>query len=208
MLETNNLTISSTQNIDSLKFIYKELVKKTMNSISPISKALYSSITVYKKNTGYLIHAGANIDPQSIELLKIPEHRNCAEKQAAISAYRNDEETNDNLKLLFLYRKPNGEPKFPAEKLIPCMDCYQAYLQDLQANNGKLVLILEDNEPRDFVNANYCQSEEVNKIKTIESEDGTCIHYVIIPSDAMRYLNIEIELGARVCADHTKSRQL
>jgi cytidine deaminase len=201
LLEGDSLSISSASNLESLSLISNQLLNKTKDAISPISQALYSSITVYKKKSGYLIHVGANIDPSSKDLLKIPEYRNCAEKQAAISAYRNDQESNDNLKILFLYRKPNGEPTFPAEKLIPCKDCYQSYLQDLQRNMGKLVLILSDNVPREFINANHCKSKEINLIKSIESKTFGLIYYVIIPSDAISYLNIEKELGARVCAD-------
>ena len=180
--------------------IYHELIHKISDCIAPLSSAFYSSIMVYGKgNPSYLIHAGANIDPETKEQLKDPIYRNCAEKQAAVSALKEDNETNKNLNVLFLFRKAQHHEIFPAEKLIPCKDCHRTYIEDLMANNGKLILVLEDSEQREFLLPGYEEAEQINKIRTFKSAMGESINYVVIDSDAMRFLKIEPELGARVC---------
>lgn len=137
-----------------------------------------------------MIHAGANIDPSSIELLKSRKHRNCAEKQAAISAASEDLLSNDQMRIMFLYRKQ--DKKLKAEKLLPCIDCYETYINDLIKNKGLLVLIIDDNEERVFVNDKHYD----NSIKTLNG-----INYKIFDAAAMHNLNIETVLGARVCAE-------
>jgi len=179
--------------------IYHELIHKINDCVSPLSNALYSSIMVYKKESEFLIHAGANIDPETTEQLKDPIFRNCAEKQAAVSALTCDKETNKALKILFLFRKAHQCEIFPAEKLIPCKDCYKAYIEDLIANSGKLVLVIEDDEPREFLLPGYKAAESVNEIRTFKTTMGEAIHYVIFDSEAMKFLKVEKELGMRVC---------
>lgn len=178
--------------------IYHELIHKINDCVAPLSNALYSSIMIYEKGDRYLIHAGANIDPETAEQLKNPLYRNCAEKQAALSAFTSDAETNEDLKTLFLFRKAHNGERFPAEKLIPCKDCYRSYIEDLMANDGKLVLIIEDSEPREFL-VPGCEDEAIrNQIRTIKSSMDEAINYVILDSQAMKFLKVEKELGGRV----------
>lgn len=179
--------------------IYHELIHKINDCVAPLSSAFYSSIMVYQRKHEYLIHAGANIDPLKKEQLKDPIFRNCAEKQAALSAFIKDSETNADLKILFLFRKARRHEVFPAQKLIPCKDCHRAYLEDLMANNGKLVLVIEDAEPREFLLPGYKEAERVNKIRFFKTAMNEQVNYVIIYAAAMQFLKIEAELGARVC---------
>lgn len=190
------------QDDEALGFIelYKELVLKINDCIAPISKAYYSSIMVYKNGGGLCIHSGANIDPEKKEQLKEPIHRNCAEKQAALSASWHDQLSNRNLKILFLFRKSFTNQKFSAEKLIPCKDCSRNYVEDLLKNNGKLVVILEDDQPRDFLTKSFDRADSINQIKTLEVSKSHNMNYVIIDAEAMKFLKVESELGARVCS--------
>jgi len=188
--------------------IYHELIHKINDCIAPLSNAFYSSIMIYGKgNPSYLIHAGANIDPDTKEQLKDPVHRNCAEKQAAVSASKQDNETNENLKVLFLFRKSQHHEVFPAEKLIPCKDCYRTYVEDLMANKGKLVLVIEDSEYKDFFLPGYEKAEQANKIRTIKSTRDGSVNYVVIDSEAMKFLKIEPQLGARVNCHSERSEE-
>lgn len=174
-----------------MKLIQEALLLKSKDAIAPLSGAAYSSLQVYSSDDKLMIHAGANIDPSSIELLKSRKHRNCAEKQAAISAAAKDLLNNSKMRVMFLYRKQNT--KLKAEKLLPCSDCYKTYIPDLIKNKGHLILILDDNSARKFVD----DPAYDNSIKTLGD-----IHYKIINADAMPNLNIEKSLGARVCAEH------
>ncbi|MBT6843619.1 MAG: hypothetical protein HOA17_07480 [Candidatus Melainabacteria bacterium] len=175
---------------EALKLVAEALINKSKEVVAPISGAIYSSIQVYSNNDKLLIHAGANIDPSSIELLKSRKHRNCAEKQAANSAAAEDLLNNAQMLIMFLYRAQ--DQKLKAEKLLPCIDCYETYIPELIKNKGLLVLIIDDDDERIFVNdTNYD-----NSIKTLQG-----IHYKIIDSTAMHNLNIETVLGARVCAE-------
>ena len=89
---------------EALKLVAEALINKSKEVVAPISGAIYSSIQVYSNNDKLLIHAGANIDPSSIELLKSRKHRNCAEKQAANSAAAEDLLNNAQMLIMFLYR--------------------------------------------------------------------------------------------------------
>ncbi|MDA0772452.1 MAG: hypothetical protein O3C63_05870 [Cyanobacteria bacterium] len=197
-METDNSALDSSS-YAALQLITEALIIKSKDAVAPLSGAIYSSLQVYSNDDKLLIHAGANIDPSSIELLKSRKHRNCAEKQAAISAASLDLVSNSEMRIMFLYRAQ--DQKLKAEKLLPCIDCYETYIPELIKNKGKLVLILDDNSARTFINdASYD-----NSIKTLENSDSknesNNIHYKIIDAAAMQNLNIEKVLGARVCAE-------
>lgn len=103
------------------------------------------------------------------------------------------------MRIMFLYRAQ--DQKLKAEKLLPCIDCFETYIHDLAKNKGRLVLILDDDSVRTFINdASYD-----NSIKTLENSDSKNkfknIHYKIFDASAMHNLNIEKVLGARVCAE-------
>lgn len=181
--------------LTGLKLIQEMLVKKTQDSDCSLSNAYYSAIHVYLDNGELKIYSGANIDPSSYELFKSRNHRNCAEKQAALAA-KLDQLTNAAMQIMFLYRKPEAAKLFPAEKLLPCKDCYENYIQDLIDKDGHLVLIIDDNEPRKFFkNTNLDCS--INSVEV----NGQLVHYKIFNAKEMMHLNIENTLGGRVCAE-------
>ena len=96
---------------------------------------------------------------------------------------------------MFLYRAQ--DQKLKAEKLLPCIDCYETYIPELIKNKGLLILILDDDSPRTFVSdASYD-----NSIETLTKNESKNIHYKILDATAMQNLNIEEVLGARVCAE-------
>jgi cytidine deaminase len=171
------------------------LIAKTQDSDSPLSNAYYSAIHFYLDNGNLKIYSGANIDPSSYELFKSRKHRNCAEKQAALVA-KLDQLTNVEMRIMFLYRKRETERQFSAEKLLPCKDCYENYIQDLIDKDGHLVLIVDDNETRNFFkNPNLDSS--INSVEV----NGQIINYKIFNAKEMMHLNIENTLGGRVCAE-------
>ncbi|MDD9897733.1 MAG: hypothetical protein OXU45_01910 [Candidatus Melainabacteria bacterium] len=175
---------------EALTLIRKLVQDKAEHALAPISAAHYGAIHCYYKSNELLMHAGANIDPSSIELLKSRKHRKCAEKEAAKSAASIDSLDNPELKIMFLYRKDNSG--MPAQKLVPCSDCYQNFIASLIKNDGKLVLILDDDAPREFVdNKNYDNS--ISKLGET--------YYKILDTKALMNLNIEESLGARVCTE-------
>ncbi len=182
-------------NLAALQLIQETLRNKTQDSVSPLSNAYYSAIHFYLKDGELKIHSGANIDPSSYELFKSPKHRNCAEKQAALSA-KLDHLTNTSMQTMFLYRKQEPGREFLAEKLLPCSDCYRTYIKDLIDNDGHLVLIIDSKEPKKFFKHihldNSINSTEIN---------GQTINYKIFSAKEMLHLNIETALGARVCAE-------
>lgn len=179
------------QHSQALKLIRTSLQNKAKHALAPISAAHYSAIHCYYKSNNLIIHSGANIDPSSIELLKSRKHRNCAEKQAANSAASQDLLSNKEMQIMFLYRQNNSGMR--AEKLVPCIDCYQTYIKDLIKNNGKLVLILDDDSPREFVN----ERDYNNSISQLGD-----VYYKVLDARALMNLNIETSLGGRVCAEH------
>ena len=119
----------------------------TTKSMTEFSDYQKQSTNNHKK---YSIHAGANIDPASAALLKSVKHRNCAEKLAVNSACEHDNQTKDNLKYIFLYRREKQFGVYAAEKLLPCSDCQGKYFQQLIDNDGKLIIFLNNNIPRNF----------------------------------------------------------
>jgi len=99
---------------------------------------------------------------------------------------------------MFLYRKQKHNECVPACKLVPCRDCYEKYLVDLMKNNGRLVLIMDDNVDRVFL-----QKPEgapvIEKVHSIDLGEGARVNYKIFSADAMKFLQIENSLGERVC---------
>lgn len=176
---------------EGLALISQIIKAKTKDSRCSISQAYYSAIHFYKQNEELKIHAGANIDPSRRELLKIKEHRNCAEKQAALSAIKIDKLSNPEMHMMFLYRRKDPARFLAAEKLLPCPDCYQRYIKDLIKNNGYLVLIVDDAEKRNFFSKDGFDSS----IKSIEINKQK-IFYKIFNKHEMSFLNIEKTLGA------------
>ena len=181
--------------LNGLQLIQETLVRKTQDSDSPLSKAYYSAVHFYLDNGKLKIYSGANIDPSSYELFKSRKHRNCAEKQAALAA-ATEHLTNTAMQVMFLYRKHESGRQFSAEKLLPCRDCYENYIQDLIDKDGHLVLIVDDNEAREF----FKSPNGDNSIKTVEVA-GQKINYKIFDAKEMMHLNIEAVLGGRVCAE-------
>ena len=181
-----------------LRKLATHLLAKSCDAINPISHTSYSAVLVYKKNNNYLLFSGANIDPEQKEDLKNPLKRNCAEKQAAITAQRIDGLDNSQLRFMFLYRKQKTNECVPACKLVPCRDCYEKYLIDLIKNNGRLVLIMDDNVDREFLK-NPNGTEVLEKVHSIDLGEGARVNYKIFGASAMELLKIEDSLGQRVC---------
>lgn len=188
-------------------------MRKTDDCNNPISGAFYSSIFVYrdKDTQTFSLHAGANIDPEKAEYLKKVEHRNCAEKQAALSGAMH-QMTNKELAMMFLYRKNTKGKEFPAEKLVPCMDCNSQYVQDLIKNDGKLILLIDDDMKRDFFMPGYKDAAIASSIKKIKPSSGQEFFYTIFNSEAMKFMKVETQLGGRVCNHshhhHSKPKDL
>jgi len=198
LLETGKDSNWTSQEFLVLRKLASHLLAKSNDAINPISNTSYSAVLVYKKNNNYLLFSGANIDPECKEDLKNPLKRNCAEKQAAITAQRIDGLNNSELRFMFLYRKQKPSECVPACKLVPCRDCYEKYLVDLIKNNGRLVLIMDDNIDRVFL-----QKPEgapvIEKVHSIDLGEGARVNYKIFSADAMKFLQIENSLGERVC---------
>jgi cytidine deaminase len=149
---------------------------------------------VYERNEDLLIHAGANIDPQYRGQFADPKYRNCAERQAAISAWNSDQLTKQNLQIMFLYRKKNSSHNYGAEKLLPCRDCNEQYIEALIKNHGKLILIIDDNHPRTFL-------KEGSSKQLIDSVsiNGLLICYKIFDHKEIAFLKTEKDLAPRIC---------
>lgn len=179
--------------------INKILKAKTKDSQCQISHAYYSAIHFYKQNDKLKIHAGANIDPSRKELLQDKTHRNCAEKQAALSAKNCDKLSNNEMQIMFLYRRKDPSRFLGPEKLLPCLDCYQSYIKDLIKNNGYLVLIIDDDEKRNFFNKEGFDSN----IKTLEINKEK-VFYKIFNKHEMNFLHIEKVLGSSALLPNSK----
>ncbi len=177
------------------------LIQQTMltvseKSICPISGASYSALLFYHRDKKLFIHAGANIDPESKDKFARTEYRNCAERQAAISAADVDHLTNNDLKMIFLYRKQASTHHHVAEKLLPCSDCNSKYMQALVANGGHLILILDDNHHREFLEGGSTLSDQL--VHTV-SMGSTIVNYKIFSSELIPRLKMETQLASRVC---------
>lgn len=172
------------------KNLYQELREISLSAIAPISHAFYSCILVFENNGRFLVHAGSNIDPLKKENLKNIKFRNCAEKQASLSAFEEDDLMNDKLKILFLFRLDNKIKKLSSEKLLPCKDCYEKYIVDLYKNNGVLVLVSEEMESQDFL------LDQSKASVQISFDDE--FRFVFLKAEDLKQLNLEQGLGSNI----------
>ena len=148
-----------------------------------------------KVNKKYSIHAGANIDPPDKSLMGCVKHRNCAEKLAVKSGCEHDHQNITNLKYLFLYRKEKQFGVYAPEKLLPCSDCQSKYFKQLIKNNGKLIVFLNNNIPRNFFREDtpfYTSS----LIETLTVNPSESIYYRIFTAEEIPYLKVEGSLGS------------
>lgn len=184
--------------------LVEALIQKSMDAHNPISNAAYSSFLIYHAMDDIKIHAGANIDPHHHDHFSSPEHRNCAEKQAHLSAQSAAESGElelDCLDLMLLFRKPQEDREHHPEMLVPCSDCATKQLLDLYDNNGKLVLVLPDDSEREFlVNGNPLNNDHKPSSFEIETDEGEKRKYFyrIITHEEFPYLRIEANLGSKI----------
>jgi hypothetical protein len=181
------------QNFDKKFFenLYTEARRISQTAIAPISHAYYSSILVFENKDKFFVHAGSNIDPLKKENLKIAKFRNCAEKQASLSALETDRLENKQLKILFLFRLDDKIKELNSQKLLPCKDCFDKYIVDLKKNNGVLVLISEEMTANNFLT-------EASKIQEIRFEEE--FRLIFFKGDNLSKLHLEEKLGASVNA--------
>jgi len=179
-----------------LSALYKILQEKTSDCINPISQAYYSAIAIFEKNDKIYVHAGANIDPESPERFKDPDYRNCAEKQAMLSAAQADGLGQDALKLILLYRKIETGQQMLPEKFIPCKICHRDYVHKLIDNQGYLLLFFEHEHDYNF----FYDFELSNdyKMRKIIDTNGKSFFLTVIDQVGLKQLKCETELGARV----------
>lgn len=170
--------------------LYNQAKNISKTALAPISQAYYSSILVYKNKNGFLVHSGSNIDPLKKENLKIAKFRNCAEKQASLSALEIDRLDNNKLKILFLFRLDNKIKKLSSEKLLPCKDCFEKYIIDLQKNNGTLVLISEEMEADDFLQNGAKPRSQINF--------DNKIRFIFFQGEELTKLKLESNLGSNI----------
>jgi hypothetical protein len=137
-----------------------------------------------------MVHSGSNIDPLKKENLKISKFRNCAEKQASLSALELDGLDNNKLKILFLFRLDNKIKKLNAEKLLPCKDCFKKYIIDLQKNNGTLVLISEEMEADNFLQNGAKPETQIN----FDNQ----FRFIFFQGDELSNLKLEDKLGSNI----------
>jgi hypothetical protein len=174
---------------DFYEKLYLEAKSISKKAIAPHSNAYYSSIFVFQKQGEFFVHAGANIDPQKKENLKNAKFRNCAEKQASLSALEADNLGNEFLKILVLFRLDNKSKKLNSQKLLPCKDCFEKYILDLQKNNGVMIIISEEMQADDFILG--CALD-----KKISFADK--FRFLFFYKEDMNNLNLEAQLGANV----------
>jgi cytidine deaminase len=199
-------------NPQGLKSVYNAILEKNQDAICPVSNAAYSAIAVFQTSlkssltrssikafphlgNKYTIHAGANIDPPSANLLSCTEHRNCAEKQAISSACENDRQDLRDLKFLFLYRRNKEYGSYSPEKLLPCKDCQARYFKYLIKNKGKLIIFSGENIPKYFLTAQSGVIENA-LFETLFINQHQSIYYKIFSADEIPYLKVEAELGS------------
>ncbi len=123
------------------------------------------------------------------ENLKNAKFRNCAEKQASLSALEADNLGNEFLKILVLFRLDNKSKKLNSQKLLPCKDCFEKYILDLQKNNGVMIIISEEMQADDFILG--CALD-----KKISFADK--FRFLFFYKEDMNNLNLEAQLGANV----------
>lgn len=178
------------QALSMLKKFFEALKEKSKDAVSPISGTSYGAIMVFQKGEDFFIHSGANIDPEKLEYFQSPEHRNCAETQAAVSAQNHNEYSKDSLKYIFLYRDPKASTKLEAKKLLPCKDCFQRHLYPLIEAKGKLVIFSDV-----VVTNNFFKEGQGFDNSLLEIED---FFFKVFSYQEIPYLDIENELGSRV----------
>lgn len=192
----SNKEINSDSEKEGLVKLSDFLKWKAEHAVSPISQAKYGALMIYKKDDHLFVFSGANIDPRNKEDLKVPEKRNCAETQA-IRAAASEGLGYENLVAMFLYRSPEFNRHFTAEKLLPCLVCNQHYVTKLMANKGHLVLIIDDLIKRDFFRVDHLNTEKNQVTKLVLGDHE--INYLILDSEKLLFLNVEKALGSRVC---------
>ncbi len=180
---------------EGLRQLVAALLDKNSDAQSPISNTAYSAVMIYRGANGYSVHAGANIDPARPEWLKLPQYRNCAEKQAALSATK-DGLKNNNMVAMLLYRRQEAHALLKEEKLLPCLDCTRNYLYDLVANRGKLIILMPNNSPRKFFIETDMELDS-NHISPVALAERT-LYYKIFKPNELNFLKLEKQLGARV----------
>jgi len=180
---------------EGLRQLVAALLTKNQEAHAPISNTAYSALMIYRSKQGYSLHAGANIDPARAEWLKLPQYRNCAEKQAALSASKNGLK-NNNMVAMLLYRRQEAHALLSEEKLLPCLDCTRNYLYDLVANQGKLIVVMPNNNPRKFFIETDMELDS-NHIMPVALAEQV-LHYKIFKPTELNFLKIEKQLGARV----------
>ncbi len=194
-VESNKYSSFDLLEEEGLRRLVAALIDKNNEAHAPISNTAYSAVMIYRTKHGYSVHAGANIDPARPEWLKLPQYRNCAEKQAALSASK-DGLKNNNMVAMLLYRKQEPEALLKEEKLLPCLDCTRNYLYDLVANQGKLIVVMPNNSPRRFFIETDMELDS-NHIMPVALADRT-LYYKIFKPTELNFLKIEKQLGARV----------
>ncbi len=198
---------------DGLRHVVSALLTKYQDANCRISNTAYSAVMIYADyaRNKYHVYAGANIDPARPEWLKNPEYRNCAEKQAWLSASR-DGFSKSELVAMLLYRRQEPAAVLAEEKLLPCLDCTRNYLYELVNNKGKLLVILPNNAPRNFfIDTNLdLDSNHISAIMVPDENSNIdpllfsnpvakrLLHYKIFKPTELNFLKIEKQLGARV----------
>ena len=180
-------------NDEFLRGLYEHVKEISKTAFAPISKAAYACSLVFEKDKQFLIHSGSNIDPGKKENFKLPKFRNCAERQASLSALEVDRLENNSVKIMVLFRLDNKVKKLNAQKLLPCKDCHEKYLLDLKKNNGCLLIISEEMESHDFLKSSSIQKHEL----VINDE----FRLILFKGDELNDLNLEPELGASIKPD-------
>lgn len=179
--------------------INSEFQRDPMNWFMASSMSLFTNLEKTNKhakaNKKYTIHAGANIDPPSAHLMGSVKHRNCAEKTAVVSACEHDNQDFDNLKYIFLYRREKAYGVYAPEKLLPCSDCQGKYFGQLIKNDGKLIIFLNNNIPRNFFKENTPFYTSTS-IDTLTVNPSQSIYYRIFTSAEIPYLKVEQVLGS------------
>lgn len=165
------------------KDLYLEAKRVSETAIAPFSNAFYAAFCVFESKDGFHIHAGSNIDSMKKENLKIAKFRNCAEKQAILSALEKENLESNKLKILFLFRQNNK--LLTAEKLLPCTDCYGKYITALRRNNGIFVVISEEHGAKHFL-------KKDQRVKELKFDDFRLLFF---SDEELDQLNLEPEIG-------------
>lgn len=186
--DKNHQELKEKFNEDFFRFFFEHTKEISKTAIAPLSHAHYACILVFQDTQSgeFFVHSGSNIDPGKKENFKIPKYRNCAEKQASLSALEIDSAENNELKILFLFRLDSRIKFLNAQKLLPCSDCFNKYVPDLKNNNGVMVLVCEEMDSKDFL----LDSKEAREL-IFERH-----RYVFLSGDELSNLNLEPELGA------------